>query len=395
MNVMMIEPLGDGGITHYTFNLASALVKQGADVILFTNRNYEFSGEVSCFKVYSRMFSIAHLLIKVFPSVDKETGFQSHLRRIIKLVEYPINTIEALMIAKREKRDVVHFQSVNETELFMVLLFVILGFKVFFTVHNVMPRHGRLRGYQAVLYRVMYKLCDHMIIHTHEGKGEIRSLFDVEPQKISVIPHGDYKFFVPEESLTKEESKESLGIGNDCRTILFFGAIRPNKGLDTILRAYPLIRRTLPGVTLMIVGEPCEDYGRYRRIMAKEGIQGGVLEELEYVRNEEIAVYFNAADVVVLPYYEVTGSGVLQVAYAFGKAVVATALAGFSEVVEEGRNGFLVPPGDREVLAMKIVEILRDQEKIENMGKYSRFLCDTKYSWDSIADRTLGLYTGP
>ena len=393
MKVLIIETLGDGGIAHYTFNIANSLVRKGANVSLFTSRSYEFRKEACQFRVYRHMFRVAHHLIRVFPSIDRETGFYCYLRRAIKLLEYPLNMIEALWIARRERSDVIHFQSVNETEILMIIPLVLMGFRVVFTVHNVMPRHGQLKFYHAVIYRTMYRLCNKIVIHTDSGKREIVRLFGIKPSKICVIPHGDYKFFLRERNLGKDEAKTLLGIPSRCKTILFFGAIRPNKGLDSMLFALSHIKREFPEIKLMVIGEPCEDYKKYRKIIEKKGIQDQVFEKLEYIGNQEVALYFSAADVVVLPYYEVTQSGVLHIAYAFGKPVVATSIGGFKEAVDSGKNGYLVPPKDIKALAAKITEILSDKGRMESMGAYSRFLCNEKYSWDSIATRTLVLYS--
>ena len=390
---MLIETLGDGGIAHYTYNLANALVKKGEAVILFTNRRYEFSREDCRFRLYPRMFRLADRLINCFPSLDRETGFFKYLRRTIKLLEYPLNVVDALLIAKREKIDIIHFQSVNEVELLMVSALASIGAEIVFTVHNVMPRHGRLRPYHRVIYRLIFCLCNHIIIHTESGKSEVMELFGVKRGKLSVIPHGDYKFFVPANRLNKDKSKALLGIPRECRTMLFFGAIRPNKGLDSLLYALSHIKRKVPNIKLLIVGEPCEDYSRYRSIVREENIEYCIFEKLEYVINEKIPVYFTACDLVVLPYCEVTGSGVLQIAYAFGKPVVATDLPGFRETIIDGKNGYLVSPGDTAELASRIIDILKDEQKACNMGKYSKHLSDTTYSWDSIASHTLHLYS--
>jgi glycosyltransferase involved in cell wall biosynthesis len=338
------------------------------------------------------MFLLAHCLIKILPFFDRETGFESFLRRLTKLIEYPFTTLAAILIARREKADIVHMQSVNETELLMIMALRITGFKVVFTIHNVMPRHGSLRCYHSIIYRLMYIMCNHIIIHSQSGKNDIVNLFGIMPGKISVIPHGDYKFFLPDVIVNKAEAKASVELPGTCRTILFFGAIRSNKGLDTMLFALANIKKDLPDVRLMIVGELCEDYNRYKNIIENQNIQNEVLEVLEYIPNEQVGNYFSASDIVVLPYHAVTQSGVLQIAYAFRKPVVATEVGGFNEAVENGKNGYLVPPGNVKALSEKIVDILTDEKKMERMGHYSRWLCDSKYSWDSIARRTIDMY---
>ncbi len=393
MKVLMIEPLGDGGIAHYTFNLANALSKVGVNVVLFTRDGYELKKSGCQFTVYENMFKLARRLVRFFPSIDRETGIFQDVRRGIKLLEYPANVINALCVAIRERVDLVHFQSVNEIELIMIFVLKAYGFRVVFTIHNVMPRHGKLKLYHKKLFRFMYKLCNEIIIHTENGKREIAELFEIEPRKVSLIPHGDYKFFLRNHAPSGREAKRGLGIPERRKTILFFGAIRRNKGLERILFALPEIKRKVPDITLMIVGEPCEDYRRYRKIIEDLRLESNVFEILRYVGNDEVGSYFSAADIVVLPYEEVTGSGVLQIAYAFGKPVVATDLGGFREAIVESRNGYLVPLGDVRALASRAVDIISDSKKTAKFGKYSRFLSDTQYSWGSVAASTMNLYS--
>jgi len=389
--ILVIEPLDDGGLAHYAFNLVTALAKR-VEVSLLTSANYELRGENTPFPIHAVMFRLAGYLVKRFPSLAKETGVLSLLRRALKLIEYPYNAVHSAVIAAKKRIEIAHFQTVNFTELLMILVFKLIGIRVVFTIHNVTPRHGKLRSYHRLLFRFMYGLCDRLIIHSQKGRDEVISLFSVDPKKISVIPHGDYKFFLPEESVPIQQAKSGLGIPYAAKTILFFGAIRPNKGLEVLLRAFPIVKAAIPDARLIIAGEPCEDYNRYRRIIEEKGFSKSVLEILTYIPNSEVSRYFSASDVVVLPYHEITQSGVLQIAYAFSKPVVATAIGGFIEAVEDGQNGFLVAPGDPAALAGKIVAVLAEQAAMEGMGRRSRELADTAFSWDSIGDRTVLVY---
>jgi D-inositol-3-phosphate glycosyltransferase len=391
--VMMIEPLGDGGIAHYAYNLINALFKKGEDVQLVTAKEYEFDFEKpDSFKVSNIMFRTASILSKRISWFNRETKLPSIVRRIIKMFEYPVNIAEIISAAIIRKIDIVHFQSVNLIEIIAVIAFRMVNRKVVFTIHNVMPRHQKLCFYHKFLYRIMYYLCHEIIIHSEKGREEIVDLYGVCIQKISVIPHGDYKFFLPEKQLSAEEAKSILGLGIENRTILFFGAIRENKGLKSILLAIPYIKEQIPDVRLMIVGEPIDNYNFYKTVIDETHIRNEVFEKLDYVPNEDVALYFSAGDLIVLPYHEITQSGILQIAYAFGKPVVATDLGGFREAVENGQNGYLVPLNNIQLLAERCIEILADKEKKIRMGAYSRFLSDTRFSWDSIADKTIEVY---
>lgn len=388
----MVEALGDGGIAHYTYNLLKAMKKRGISVSLFTTINYEFKTEQHGYEVYPVMFRFANIVTNHIGYLARETAFPSMLRRLFKLAEYPVNVLQALAAARKVQAQCVHLQSVNWIELIMVLAFRLAGLPVVFTVHNVNPHHKTLRIYHRVIYSMLYKLCNSLVIHSEQGKRELMELFNVEPGKVWVIPHGDYKFFVPEIELTAETAKERLGLPGTVKTILFFGAIRPNKGLDFMLSALPRICRKIEGLRLLIVGEPWENYQRYRKIIEQYQLEDNVCEYLRYVSNDEIPLFFWASDVVVLPYREITQSGVLQIAYAFSKPVVATDIEGFKEVIDEGRNGYTVPFGDSQRFAEILITMLSDEIKMLEMGKFSRFLADTRYSWEGIAEKNEAVY---
>ena len=392
LKIIMVEPLGDGGIAHYAYNLLNTLSASGVEASLFTNKAYEFESAAVEFRVYSRMFRFANHLVGKYPFLNKEYGTPSVIRRVIKLIEYPLNTLEALFLAASAKANLVHLQSVNLIELFMIIAFRVINRKVVYTIHNIMPRHKTPKFYHIILYRIMYMLCNQIIIHSEKGKEDVIGFFKVRRNKIHVIPHGDYKFFVPKRPVSKRKAKLALGILPTCKTILFFGAVRQNKGLKNILIALPQIKKKVPNVKLLIVGEPWENYDKYRRIITEEGIDNEIYEKLDYVSNEEVPLYFYATDLAVLPYNEITQSGILQIAYAFGKPVVATDLAGFREAVEDGRNGYLVPLRDAQSLAEKCIAVLNDNKKMQEMGGYSKHLADTKFSWDSIAGKTKQVY---
>lgn len=392
MKIMMIEPLGDGGIAHYTFNLLQALSANGVDSILFTSKAYELRNEKYSFKLFPEMFHLAFSLIKIFPWLGTEQPLPSIIRRVLKGSEYPISSVKALFLIKKHRIQGVHIQSISYVDIIPIFLIKMLRIPVVCTVHNVMPWHRQLKFYQRFLFRTMYKLCNQIIIHSHEGKKRITELYAIDHLKISVVPHGDYKFFLPEEIITKNEAKQKLNISEDRKTILFFGAIRPNKGLDHLLNALSIVRIEIPKVLLLIVGELSEDYSKYQKIIQKNNLRNSLLEKLEYIPNDRIADFFFAADVIALPYTEVTQSGVLQIAYAFGKPIVATNVGGFSEVIEDGKSGYLVDAKDDASLASRLIDILSDEKKIKLMGEHARYLSDTRFSWDAIARKTHDIY---
>jgi glycosyltransferase involved in cell wall biosynthesis len=112
----------------------------------------------------------------------------------------------------------------------------------------------------------------------------------------------------------------------------------------------------------------------------------------EYVSDDKRAELFRRSSVVVLPYIEASQSGVIPVAYTFGKPVVATTVGGLPEMVEDGRTGFLVPPRDEKALADAVVRLLRDRELRHQLGANGKQKIDAECSPEAVAQQTLAVY---
>lgn len=171
---------------------------------------------------------------------------------------------------------------------------------------------------------------------------------------------------------TRQEARRKLGVRHR-KMILFFGLIRPYKGLANLIRAFEQVAREDPEVELWIVGECYEDEAKYRRMIAAHPARERIHFRNQFVPNEELEVYFKACDVVCLPYDSATQSGILMIAYAFGVPVVATRVGGLPELVLPDRTGKLVEPGNPAALAGALLEILQEdrtpyQANIRNLA---------------------------
>jgi glycosyltransferase involved in cell wall biosynthesis len=149
--------------------------------------------------------------------------------------------------------------------------------------------------------------------------------------------------------------------------------VRRYKGLRNLIRALATVREHLPG-RLLAVGELWEDERPYRELVRDLGLEGAVEFHNAYVPNEEMAVYFSAADAVVLPYLEATQSGIAQVALGFEKPVIATSVGGMAETIVDGQTGLIVPPGDNAALSAAIVRYFQEQLAVP----FARNIHDTK-----------------
>jgi glycosyltransferase involved in cell wall biosynthesis len=140
--------------------------------------------------------------------------------------------------------------------------------------------------------------------------------------------------------------------------------------------------KELHDILLLAVGEFYDDESKYRAQAAEQGVASRIQFVSEYVPNDRVRLYFSAADVVVLPYLSATQSGIAQIAYNFDKPVIATNVGGLSEVVLDGKTGFIVPPNDPEALAAAIRRFY-DEEREQSFANNVRRE-KGKYSWEKL-----------
>ncbi|HEU4723924.1 MAG TPA: glycosyltransferase [Candidatus Eisenbacteria bacterium] len=220
------------------------------------------------------------------------------------------------------------------------------GPKRVFLCHNVEPHEATPLDRALSSYGL--GAADGFLVHARAEAARLEPRAHGRP--IRVHPHPTYDVFSrtpPDRDAARD------AVGAKGRTILFFGYIRPYKGLADLLEALRLARPDAWD-TLLVVGEFYEPRDRYAAALDDPALRGKVRVVDRYVANEEVAAYFAAADVVALPYRSATGSGIAQVAYGAGVPVIATRTGGLEEVVEEGVTGLLAPPEEPAALARAV-----------------------------------------
>jgi len=226
------------------------------------------------------------------------------------------------------------------------------------------------------------RLGDRFIVHSSWDKANLIGwLGDDHSQHIFVNPHPLYQH-LGERLLPKAEARADLGIQCE-RVILFFGFIREYKGLRYLLESMPQILSHFP-VHLVVAGEAWEGGPGYLDLVRKLGLEGYVTLMLEYIPNENVRRYFAAADLVVIPYVSATQSGIVQLAFGFGKPVIVGNVGGLTEVVEHLKTGYLVPPRDSEAIAEAVLDFYQHEREPEMTENIER--CRSRFSWDVMAD---------
>lgn len=256
-----------------------------------------------------------------------------------------------------------------------------LSAEIVFICHNVYEHEpGSLK---RIVTKAVLSQADRIITHSAE---ETRKLTDLLGKDVNAITafHPTY-VHLNDKLYTKKEAKTRLGL--EGNVLLFFGFVREYKGLNVLLDAMPIVIKNKK-IILLIVGEFWKDKEKYLDKIEYFEISSSIRIIDEYIPNEEIGIYFAAADLVIQPYVSVSGSGICQIAYGFDRPVIATNVGCLPEVIEHGVNGRIVEPGDASGLARAILESLEPL----TLSRYSQNALKTKekFSWGKMADTVAG-----
>lgn len=281
----------------------------------------------------------------------------------------------------------------------LMLYYKLLGKKIVFTAHNV--NAGKRDSNDSLLnrltLRLQYLFSDHIFVHTDMMKSELFQDFGVPGERVSVIPFG-INNSVPDTDLTSVEAKQRLNVGTDERTILFFGNIRPYKGLDYLVEAVLRLNVSSAKYRLIIAGKPTEGSEKYldeiQRTISRAADREQIMLRIQFIPDEETELYFKGADVLVLPYTHVFQSGVLFLAYNFGLPVVATDVGSLREEIIQGRTGFLCNPCDAADLAKAIERYFESDlfRSLDTRRQEIKNYATAEHSWATVGEITRHVY---
>lgn len=248
--------------------------------------------------------------------------------------------------------------------------------RVAFICHNIKPHEWVPLARMLSLWALRHG--DGFIVHSEQDRQALESLLPRRAVRKTI--HPEYELF-PISGLAKDKARARLGI--EGRMVLFFGLVRKYKGLMDLIAAMPLLKNC--DVVCLVAGEFYDKKAKYDARIRRLGFAAAKVRMVDrYIPNEEVETYFAAADIVVLPYRMATQSGVVQIAFRFGRPVIATSVGGLPESIDDGRTGLLAPPQNPEALAAAIDRYF--DESLE-----SRFNAEIRrdagrFSWDRVIE---------
>lgn len=360
MNICLIAPVPPfrGGIAKYCYSLAQELEKRHNLLLLSYKRQYP------------------ELLYGKKSQIDPDADRLSILQEFSNLA-YEIDSINPLtwyaavrhIIAFRTEMVILPWWVAYWAPMYQYLRNSLrkAGIKIVFICINVREHEDSIL--KNFLTRMILRKVDFFIVHSEQERRELLEITPRAEVRKHLLPL--FLYDIPSEA--KHDGTLKL---------LFFGFVRPYKGLDTLLQALAVLSRK--DISLKIVGEFWNDKARYVELMDRLKISGQIEIIDRYVPDTEMGQYFCWADLVVLPYRQSITSGVIATAYGFRKPVLATNVGGFKEVIRDGRTGKMVAPNDPHALADGILWFL-DNKQLNFAENIARFASQAM-SWGSLAD---------
>jgi glycosyltransferase involved in cell wall biosynthesis len=353
-------------VSEYPISLANALSKENRMTLFLSLQN----------------------LRKQFPGVSDLAGFllQQHIVApdiSLRLIDQPKGRfLYKVGVARNLARaietlnpDLVHYQMGGDLWMLAALPGLRRLPKVV-TLHDVIPHAGDYPPARVKhsINTLAPRWADQLIVHDELQAGALQATYRVPRSKIHTVPFGAFSIY---RQLTPRQLPEEPNL------VLFFGRILAYKGINYLMAAVPLVAHAIPEVRFLIVG------GGDR---LEPDSSGRVTIQQGFVPMDGVGSYFQRAALVVLPYTDALQSGVVSLAYVFGKPVVCTRVGSMAEIVDDGQTGYLVEPKDPAQLAEAIIKLLRDPDLRHQMGRRALDTAETQLGWDHVAASTCAIY---
>ncbi len=371
MKIFIVNP---GMVNDYVYELATSMHKNGNIVYVYGSDDYEErSKNFFNFNYYNYFFKVENIKIQ-------------SIKRLIKGTLYIFLQFYLLKEVIKEKPKVIHFQW---SRIPLLDQFFLIFFKryssVVFTLHNTTNNHGDksfLISLLSIGYRQLLKEYECIIVHTNYSKKKLLSDYPDLSSKVQVIPHGMLRF--------PKKIKNELNLSFSSKyVLLFFGNIQYYKGLDILIEAMYLLKDL--DITLLIAGKSNIPLEPLKQRANDLSLEKKIHWHTFFIKDRNVEEIYDYCDFVILPHRHIDQSGILMSAIQFGKPVVASDTGGFSEIIEDGKQGFLFKKEDPADLSRAIRKIV-DTNKLLELDNNMSLLRDSWKTWHQIAFTTMNIY---
>jgi glycosyltransferase involved in cell wall biosynthesis len=377
LDVLVVDP---GGFSiKYDYALCQALSQSACNVTLVSSEYRHAHWDVpTSFELWKHFYRRAH-------GDGSESGGVGW--KLAKAAEHAGDMKRLAELVERRRPDVVHFQWLPLPMVDAVYLPRMAAVApLVLTIHNTTIFHGtptsRLQG---LGFRSALKTFSAFIAHARYSKDKMIRQGWAPDEQIVIIPHGAFEQGDALPVVTQNKGEKE---------VLFLGSIRPYKAPDVLIRAFAKLPQQVRQTTrLTIAGKPGMDLAPLFRLADELGITDRISWVPRYLPEEEARAMYRSATIVALPFREIDQSGALLNAIGWGKPLVATAIGGVSETIQDGVNGLLVPPDDVDAFSSALLRLLTSPDLRTLMRTRLLALAGGDLSWGSVATKTQQLYS--
>ena len=375
MHVALIDP--SLFTLPYDRGLAEGLESDGHRVTLFGRTSEADDFAAGGISLAPHFYRVAHSRIaKALPKP---------LRLALKGMDHAVSMLRLPDVLRRQKVDVIHFQWLVLPMIDRRMLARLrLVAPLVLTVHDTKPFNGdpsarlQQRGFLSAL-----EAFDRLIVHTRQGWERLVEC-GVPSDRLALVPHG--LLVQPPDEVVRDPMEGKV-------TFLLFGKIKPYKGLDLLIEAFASMPPALQAqARIRVVGKPYMDIAPFAEQAARLGIGDRLEIEPRFIDDDEIPDLFGPGVVAMFPYREIEASGVLSIALAHGRPVIAAELGSFAETITDGLQGRLVPPEDATSLGLAMAHMLSDRHFAAQCSVEAGNLFRNIPSWSEIGRMTGGVY---
>lgn len=364
MKIFFVDPMGYGSLGSYD----SSIINNISEEDIFYYSNIDFDSKKLTRKTH-----------KIYSYSDKSL--------IVKIASYIGSQFTLLKQAKEKSPDVAHFQwlKIPHFDIFVLKILKKRGVKIILTVHNILPHDSGARYLK--IYTKIYHLANALIVHTSVTKDELISKFGITPEKIIVIPHGVLEMERSNQSnidKIKSDFKESYAIKNKV-VFSILGSINKYKGVELAINAWQTLNLSKDSeMHLIIAGN-----GKFEQLKLLEQDDNTTIIN-RFLSNDEFIALIHLSDFVLLPYLQISQSGVLLTALNEKKRIIVSKKGGLTEPFQFGNIGYILENLTTEHLASTLKKAKDNYQNLPSEEVWNEI--HNFYSWESIGIKTKKLY---
>ena len=397
MKIAVVETDSQGGLIHFAYQLSEAFAEAGAETTLVTGRNYELADLPHKCRVEA--------MLNFWPAF--ETPPASRLAVWVRRVVWPLRrAFRALLLVRewwrltrylrRLRPDVVVFSMIRFRFL-SVFLQQLQGEGMILAqvCHEFANREAKSSFAGRLvdsLFSSPYRAFSSIFLLSQSACDRFCEIYPEEAGKTMVVPHGPELLF-PERPGDVADLKARYRISDDDQLVLMFGGLRPSKGVPNLIEAFARVKDRRHA-RLLIAGYPSREFDAEAEIerISRLGLEDRAQIDLRYLGMSELGSLIGLASVVVFPYRSATSSGALALAMSLGRPIIATAIGGLVDAVEDQITGRLVEPDSPDAMAQALEDVLGDPNAAEEMAKRGQQVLLSERSWLFIANAMMSRF---